>query len=52
MVCPDISPDWKEVDRYPDSAARETVNLLAERLDSAANNARLAAVWHRRKKKG
>jgi len=33
MVYPDISPDWKEVDRYPDSAVREAVNLLAERLD-------------------
>jgi phage/plasmid primase-like uncharacterized protein len=34
MVYPDISPDWKEVDRYPDSALREAVNLLAERLDN------------------
>ena len=34
MVYPDISPDWKEVDRYPDSAVREAVNLLAERLDN------------------
>jgi putative DNA primase/helicase len=34
MVYPDISPDWKEVDRYPDSSLRETVNLLAERLDN------------------
>ena len=34
MVYPDISPDWKEVDRYPDSTAREAVNMLAERLDS------------------
>jgi len=34
MVYPDISPDWEEVDRYPDSQLREAVNLLAERLDS------------------
>jgi putative DNA primase/helicase len=34
MVYPDISPDWKEVDRYPDSTLREAVNLLAERLDN------------------
>lgn len=34
MVYPDISPNWKEVDRYPNSSAREAVNLLAERLDS------------------
>lgn len=34
MVYPDISPNWEEVDRYPDSTAREAVNLLAERLDS------------------
>lgn len=33
MVYPDISPDWREVDRYPDSASRAAVNLLAERLD-------------------
>jgi len=34
MVYPDISPVWKEVDRYPDSTAREAVNMLAERLDN------------------
>ncbi len=34
MVYPDISPDWREVDRYPDSMLREAVNLLAERLDN------------------
>jgi Protein of unknown function (DUF3987) len=34
MVYPDISPNWKEVDRYPNSTAREAVNLLAERLDT------------------
>ena len=33
MVYPDISPDWKEVDRYPDSEIRQAVNQLAERLD-------------------
>jgi putative DNA primase/helicase len=34
MVYPDVSPNWKEVDRYPDSVVREAVNLLAERLDN------------------
>jgi putative DNA primase/helicase len=34
MVYPDISPSWKEVDRFPDSAVRQSVNELAERLDS------------------
>jgi putative DNA primase/helicase len=33
MVYPDISPDWKEVDRYPDGEIRQAVNQLAERLD-------------------
>jgi len=33
MVYPDISPDWKEVDRYPDKELRDHVNKLAERLD-------------------
>ena len=34
MVYPDVSPDWHEVDRYPDSDARLAVSQLAERLDS------------------
>ncbi len=34
MVYPDISPDWREVDRYPDSTLRDAVTLLAERLDN------------------
>lgn len=34
MVYPDVSPDWREVDRYPDSDARLAVSQLAERLDS------------------
>lgn len=34
MVYPDISPDWKEVDRYPDSEVRQAVNQLAESLDN------------------
>jgi len=34
MVYPDVSPDWREVDRYPDSDARLIVSQLAERLDS------------------
>jgi hypothetical protein len=33
-VYPDVSPDWHEVDRYPDSDARLAVSQLAERLDS------------------
>lgn len=34
MVYPDISPNWKEVDRYPDSEAKKAVNELAEYLDN------------------
>lgn len=34
MVYPDISPHWREVDRYPDSDARLLVSQLVERLDS------------------
>jgi hypothetical protein len=34
MVYPNVSPDWREVDRYPDSDARLIVSQLAERLDS------------------
>lgn len=34
MVYPNVSPDWHEVDRYPDSDARLAVSQLAERLDS------------------
>ena len=34
MVYPDISPNWKEVDRYPDSEAKLAVNQLAEYLDN------------------
>lgn len=37
MVYPDISPNWKEVDRYPDNAARLTVSALAERLDNMSH---------------
>jgi putative DNA primase/helicase len=39
MVYPDISPEWCEVDRYPDSAAKEAVNLLAEKLDTISYKA-------------
>ena len=34
MVYPDISPDWEDIDRYPNSALRESVCLLSERLDN------------------
>jgi hypothetical protein len=34
MVYPDISPNWKEVDRYPDKTAKKDVNQLAEWLDN------------------
>jgi hypothetical protein len=34
MVYPDISPNWKEVDRYPDKMAKDAVNDLANRLDN------------------
>jgi hypothetical protein len=33
LVWPDQSPEWKEVDRYPDSAARETAWQTFERLN-------------------
>jgi hypothetical protein len=33
MVYPDISPTWREVDRHPDIAARETVNKLVDRME-------------------
>lgn len=42
MVYPDISPTWREVDRYPDSEAREVVNQLADRVEFL-NPDRLAA---------
>ena len=34
MVYPDISPECRYVDRYPDKALREAVNALAEKLDN------------------
>ncbi len=34
MVYPDISPDCKYMDRFPDSTLRDSVNRLAERMDS------------------
>ena len=34
MVYPDISPECRYVDRYPDSELREAVNALAEKLDN------------------
>ncbi len=34
MVYPDIAPECSYVDRYPNSQAREAVNVLAERLDN------------------
>jgi hypothetical protein len=33
LVWPDVSPDWTNVDRYPDSAAREAAWSMFERLD-------------------
>ena len=36
MVYPDISPECRYVDRSPDSALREAVNLLTERMDNLA----------------
>ena len=33
MVYPDISPECRYIDRYPDSTLREAVNLLAKTLD-------------------
>ncbi len=34
MVYPDITPDTKYVDRYPDNELRQSVNQLAETLDN------------------
>jgi len=34
LVWPDISPEWRDVDRYPDGDARRAVNLLFDRLDT------------------
>ena len=34
MVYPDISSNWEEVDRYPDSTERDAVNMLADRMDN------------------
>ncbi|WON73548.1 YfjI family protein [Nitrosospira sp. Is2] len=34
LVYPDISPNWKEVDRCPNRTAREAMDMLAERLDN------------------
>ena len=34
MVYPDINPEWREIDRYPDKDAREIVTELVERLDN------------------
>ena len=34
MVYPDIAPGCSYVDRYPDSPAREAVNMVAEKLDN------------------
>lgn len=39
MVYPDISPNWKEVDRYPDKMAKDAVNALANRLDNLQSDA-------------
>jgi putative DNA primase/helicase len=33
MVYPDISPNWKEVDRYPDKEARHAVDDLCARME-------------------
>jgi putative DNA primase/helicase len=33
LVWPDVSPDWTNVDRYPDSAARQAAWSTFERLD-------------------
>lgn len=33
LVWPDVSPDWKDVDRFPDGDGRRAVNLLFDRLD-------------------
>ena len=38
MVYPDVCPQWREVDRYPDRDARLAMNDLVERLDALSHN--------------
>ncbi len=33
MVYPGINPEWKEIDRFPDKEARESVTKLVEKMD-------------------
>ncbi|MBI1867080.1 MAG: DUF3987 domain-containing protein [Methylocystis sp.] len=39
LVWPDQSPEWKEVDRYPDTAARQTAWATFERFEGLDPNA-------------
>lgn len=34
MVYPDVSHDWKEIDRYPDRETKNAVHTLAQKLDT------------------
>jgi len=34
MVYPDISKDWKEIDRYPDASAKDAMSRLVNNLDN------------------
>jgi hypothetical protein len=39
MVYPDVSPDWEDVDEYPNKAARKSVNELVRNLHEIDVNA-------------
>ena len=43
MVWPDASPDWRNVDEYPDGNAREAARQLFNRLSKMDTNAALKA---------
>ena len=34
LVWPDVSPDWRDVDRFPDADARRRANMVFDRLDA------------------
>jgi hypothetical protein len=34
LVWPDVSPEWQDIDRFPDAESKRAVNALFERLDA------------------
>jgi hypothetical protein len=34
LVWPDVSPEWQDIDRFPDAESKRAVNSLFERLDA------------------